>query len=51
MSQGRQAVPGVKLHSDIHERSSATFTADHSERECAVGDADAFWDRGGFRRE
>ena len=28
VSQGRQAVPGVSLHSDIHEKSSATFTAE-----------------------
>jgi hypothetical protein len=27
VSQGRQAVPGVKLHSDLHDKSSVTFTA------------------------
>lgn len=27
MPQGRHPVPGVTLHSDIHEKSSATFTA------------------------
>lgn len=28
VSEGRQPVPGVKLHSDIHEKSSVTFTAE-----------------------
>lgn len=28
VSQGREAVPGVTLHSDIHDLSSVTFTAD-----------------------
>jgi hypothetical protein len=27
VSEGRQAVPGVSLHSDIHQMSSVTFTA------------------------
>ncbi len=28
MSEGRQPVPGVKLHGDIHEKNSVTFTAE-----------------------
>ncbi|HZZ41218.1 MAG TPA: hypothetical protein VFE06_18915 [Acidobacteriaceae bacterium] len=31
MSEGRQPVPGVKLHSDIHEKNSATFTAERQD--------------------
>jgi hypothetical protein len=29
MAQGRHPVPGVTVHSDIHEKSSATLTATH----------------------